>query len=379
MEPIRIIHVLLGKANPDTMNGVNKVVHNLASTQLAQGYDVEVWGITATPQVIHHHHEYLLRLFKASRNRFATNDQMVEAVDRVRPGTLFHLHSVFLPELYALTRHLKRRGINWVITPHGGYGPEALKKNGIAKMVYKKIFEDQLIDDAAAIHSIGFYGEADQFSESTRKQKVGVVPNGQAITRKCKTSYSSSGPLRLCYCGRLAVAHKGLDLLIMAIRSAVDDGVDLCLDVIGDGRDRPILESMSQSLGLSKRVIFLGAKMGEEKEKLIMAADIFVHTSRWEGMPTAVLEAAALGVPLLVTLQTNVGEYVKNASAGFVVENLGADSVARAICAATKAKFTGELMTMGLSARQMIISEFSWPRVATALRELVYSKAIYRK
>lgn len=377
MEIKRIIHVLKGKANPDTMNGVNKVVHNLATTQFAQGYEVEVWGITATPDNVRHTHDYPLHLFKATRNRFAIRKEMLQTLDRVKLGTIFHLHSVFLPEMYSLSRHLKRRGIKWVVTPHGGYGPEALKKNALAKKVYKKLFEDRLIAEAAAIHSIGIYGEADQFDEATQKTKVGVVPNGQLLSKIHKTTYSIEGPLHLCYCGRLAVAHKGLDLLLGALRLAVEEGVDLCFDVIGDGPDRLALHSICQSLGLNKRVTFHGVRMGAEKEELIMRADLFVHTSRWDGMPTAVLEAAAMGLPLLVTLPTNVGHYVTTASAGFVVDELRPECIARAIVSAAAAKHAGQLMAKGLAARQMIIDKFSWPLVATALYEAVYSKATY--
>jgi len=47
---MRVIHVVLGKANPDRMNGVNQVVHHLATEQVERGDEVEVWGITADPE-----------------------------------------------------------------------------------------------------------------------------------------------------------------------------------------------------------------------------------------------------------------------------------------------------------------------------------------
>lgn len=378
MEVRQIIHVLKGKANPNTMNGVNKVVHNLATTQLSQGYDVEVWGISDNPNHISHQHDYPLHLFKASRNRFATGQDMIKALDAVPSATIFHLHSVFLPELYALSRHLKRRGIKWVLTPHGGYGPGALKKNRLTKTIYKKLFEDRLIVDSAAIHSIGFYGEADQFSETMRKAKVGVVPNGQEVSPVFKKFYQVEGPLRLCYCGRLVLKHKGLDLLLSALAITVNNHIDAALELIGDGPDREKLKSMCKSLGLSERVTFHGVKMSPEKESIILTADLFVHTSRWDGMPTAVLEAAALGLPLLVSLPTNIADYVAKASAGFVVEDLTPACIAHAIANAASAKKSGRLMSNGCAAREMIIDKFSWARIATSLCAEVYAKAIDR-
>jgi len=45
MKNINIIHLVLGKANPQRMNGVNRVVHQLANTQAALGQSVTIWGI----------------------------------------------------------------------------------------------------------------------------------------------------------------------------------------------------------------------------------------------------------------------------------------------------------------------------------------------
>ncbi|MFT6199305.1 MAG: hypothetical protein ACJAQ2_001077, partial [Vicingaceae bacterium] len=46
---LQVIHVLLGKANPNRMNGVNKMVNSLAEHQSIIGKDVTVWGITKNP------------------------------------------------------------------------------------------------------------------------------------------------------------------------------------------------------------------------------------------------------------------------------------------------------------------------------------------
>ena len=45
---MKIIHIVLGRANPNRMNGVNRVAHNLATAQVNKGSDVSVWGITAS-------------------------------------------------------------------------------------------------------------------------------------------------------------------------------------------------------------------------------------------------------------------------------------------------------------------------------------------
>jgi hypothetical protein len=61
--PTKIIHLVLGKANPDRMNGVNKVAHNQAIALFELGCDVEIWGITKTPAMkcirVHSLQDYL--------------------------------------------------------------------------------------------------------------------------------------------------------------------------------------------------------------------------------------------------------------------------------------------------------------------------------
>lgn len=376
MKKRNIIHVLKGKANPNTMNGVNKVVHSLASTQLQQGHNVEVWGITDTPEQVAHQHDYPLRLFKANRNRFATNKKMIRMLDELESDTIFHLHSVFLPELYALSRQLKKRELKWVLSPHGGYAPESLKKNAWVKKIYKTLFEKRLIHDAAAIHAIGEYGEADQFHEDVLKCKVGLVPNGYMLTDRCKSGYATEGPLRLCYCGRLAMTHKGLDILLEGLAMAHRHGTQVVLDLIGDGPDRKLLELRVISLGLADCVTFHGVKMGEEKDTLIQQADVFVHTSRWDGIPTSLLEAAGLGLPLLVSCPTNMADYVASASAGYVIEDLTTECIARQIAQAASEKKSSKLSSKGLSARRMVTEKFTWDRIARLLDDSVYLKVV---
>lgn len=373
MEVRKIIHVLMGKANPNTMNGVNKVVHNLASTQLLQGYDVEVWGITKTPDNIPHQHSYPLRLFKASRNRFTIAKEMLEALNAVESGTIMHLHSVFIPELYVLSTHLRRHDIKWVLTPHGGYAPDALKRNALAKFIYNHFFESRLVEGASALHAIGRHGEADQFDDATSK-KVGLVPNGYDIGERSKTDWSHEGPLRLCYCGRLDRIHKGLDLLLTGVGMVLDSGVRVHLDLIGDGPDRQILQGMARKLGIFEIVTFHGVKTGTEKDDIILQQDCFVHTSRWDVVPTAVLEAAAMGLPLMVSIPTNMAEYTLAADAGYVVDVLSPKCIKDAILTVARDKRTHQLRAKGIAARRMIRESFSWDFVCRAIANHVYAK-----
>ena len=67
---MEIIHLILGKANPDRMNGVNRAVHHLATSQAQNGMHVSVWGITPTPDSAYPDGRlYTTRLFRSRKSK----------------------------------------------------------------------------------------------------------------------------------------------------------------------------------------------------------------------------------------------------------------------------------------------------------------------
>jgi glycosyltransferase involved in cell wall biosynthesis len=82
----------------------------------------------------------------------------------------------------------------------------------------------------------------------------------------------------------------------------VEAGVDITLVLVGEGRHRPELESLSASLSLSGRVAFTGELPGVEAVRRVLASsDLFVHPSRAEGLPRVVIEAMAQALPCIAT------------------------------------------------------------------------------
>lgn len=104
----------------------------------------------------------------------------------------------------------------------------------------------------------------------------------------------------LAFVGALAQYHKGLDVLIRAIAQAVRTGLDLHLMVIGHGELRGEFERLAQACGVAERVRFLGQlPSGSAVREQLDRADLFVLPSRTEGLPRAVVEAMARGLPCI--------------------------------------------------------------------------------
>ncbi|MBE0660345.1 MAG: glycosyltransferase [Bryobacteraceae bacterium] len=102
--------------------------------------------------------------------------------------------------------------------------------------------------------------------------------------------------------GSMEQLYKGFDVLIEALAICRREGADVCLELVGDGRFRVNLESLAAKCGVSSFVRFHGALSGPDKIlPLLQQADLFVLASRTEGLPRAMVEAMAIGLPCIGT------------------------------------------------------------------------------
>ena len=85
------------------------------------------------------------------------------------------------------------------------------------------------------------------------------------------------------FLGRIDMYTKGLDLMLSAFADKAKNHNEAKLWIIGDGDDRSILESKVKELKIEQKVVFWGAKFGEEKNDLLKGIDVFLHPSRNEG------------------------------------------------------------------------------------------------
>ncbi len=127
---------------------------------------------------------------------------------------------------------------------------------------------------------------------------IDLVPNGVDTERFRPADRPRAQRLRVGVLGRL-VANKGADVAIRALAEAQRLGVDAELTLAGDGPERTDLGRLVNLLGLHDRVRFEGHR--SDPEHWLRAVDVLVRPSRTEGMPLAVLEAMAMGVPVIAS------------------------------------------------------------------------------
>jgi len=135
--------------------------------------------------------------------------------------------------------------------------------------------------------------------------KLHVIPNGLDLRRfedvhpvDVTTLGVSDGQRVVLFIGRFH-RQKGADLLIEAARRFLPRLRETTLLLIGEGPEKPRLQKQAQRYGLAGRVVF--APWQADALPIIAAADLLVLPSRYEGMSNVLLEAAALGKPIVAT------------------------------------------------------------------------------
>lgn len=130
----------------------------------------------------------------------------------------------------------------------------------------------------------------------------------------------------LAFAGRLT-AQKSLGRALSAVAAAA--GVRLV--IAGDGPDREPLEQEARALGIADRVDFLGTQPRRRIVELFSAADAAILSSSWENFPHTVVEALAVGTPVLAMEAGGVGEVVRDGVNGLLVPAGDAAALAEAV------------------------------------------------
>ena len=374
---VNLVHLVLGKSNPERLNGINQVVHQMAEAQIHSGLDVALWGITKDPSAPTTDRAYPTRFFAPAWTRFRTPRALREAIEDLDTTAIVHMHGAFLPEMWSAARRLRKRGIPYVLTLHGAYRRGALEKNRLRKAIWLALFEKNMLAKARAVQVLSGRELVDM-EKICSLDHVRTVPNGQQSIPPASTDPSigskSAEPKRpvFAFCGRISAWTKGLDVLVEGFARYVAARGAGSLWIIGDGPDRAMLEERAEELGVGRRVTFFGAQFAEEKLETLRASDVFVHPSRHEGMPTAVLEAGALGLPLAVSVGTNLDREVRHYDAGSVFTSLDAPSIARDLDDLEREFTSGHLDARGRHAAEMVETLFAWPRIAALIARELY-------
>ena len=269
-------------------------------------------------------------------------------------------HEVYRLEYLSIVSKLRKEKIPYVILPHGELQKGAQHKKHLKKVVANILLFNRFINGAKAIQCL-----SQKELDETNFGKVKFIgTNGTSIPDVSKTSFRKDG-IHITYIGRLDAYVKGLDLMLEGIKLAAEDlrKNNTVINLYGpdyQGRYANVERMISENC-VGDIVTLHPAVSGKEKEDILLDTDIFLQTSRFEGMPMGILEALSYGIPCLVTKGTTLGGFISEHRCGRSCET-DARSIANALVLAVEER--EQLAVLSQNARAAAKSEFSWDAIA---------------
>jgi glycosyltransferase involved in cell wall biosynthesis len=210
------------------------------------------------------------------------------------------------------------------------------------------------------------------------KDRITTIPNGvsparvQSAEDRDRLRYALGLPADrsvLVSVGRLT-RQKGYPYLLRALASMCSQERPLTL-IAGDGPDRADLEAKMKHLRLEEDVWLLGNR--QDIPDILAAADLFVLASLWEGLPLALLEAMAAGLPAVVTAVGENTEVIEAGKSGFLVPPADEPTLADAIRCLLREP--DKRKRMGKAARERFERHFSLGRCIQT-HEILYQNMV---
>jgi glycosyltransferase involved in cell wall biosynthesis len=364
---VRIAQVVPRGEQP--WSGILTVIVQLAAALAHREHQVEVWQLHEWSSARYAEQRRRLELAGVTQVPVPTRRRLGRAVATLaeeRGIDVMHIHGAFNPSNTAVARAIRRP---YVFSPHSGYDPVSLSRSRGRKVVYRLLFERAMLDRAAVLAALTDI-ELEDIRRFGATGACEVIPNGveppptdldgHAFRRELAIP---SDALLAVFVGRLDVHRKGLDVLVRGIADA--PGWRLAL--VGPRfRDVEGLERLMAQLRVEDRVHVVGERHGRRLQESVYAADLFALTSRWEGLPMALLEALALERPAIVSPAVDRVTGVAAAGAGWVVSEADIGTVLRGLG-------TDELSKRARAAL-LLSKRYDWASVA-ARYEAAYERA----
>ena len=298
---------------------------------------------------------------------------------------LVHIHEIWHYPGFAAARAARRHHIPTIISFHGDLDEWRLRYKRLKKAVYLRLVQNRAIRAAAALHALTAAEKA-RIRQLGYVQPLFVCPNGADLPDASNFPDAAdlpgnadaddaaafrnrfpqlAGKPVILFMGRIH-PMKGVDLLARSFVDLARRFPNARLLVAGpdqDGAQAP-MESILCAGGVRDRVIFAGTLTGSDKHAALRQSQLFVLPSYSEGFSTAVVEAMAAGLPVVISEQCNFPEAAQH-SAGLVIPT---DSAALTNAVSALLADPALRCQMAGNARALIAARYSWPAIAAAMR-----------
>lgn len=309
---------------------------------------------------------FINTVFFPNRNRFLYSKNFKKALLAMQNTSLYHINGLWEYPSIITTIVAKKKGKPYIISPHGMLYPQALKRNEWLKRTFYHFFLKKDLQNAAVIHATCIE-EMLHLRNMGIKTPIAIIPNAIELNGLLEKPIVFKSKIKFGYLGRVHPRKKIETLLYVWARlgTKVQDAE---LVIIGSGDDayEKFLQQETQRLKL-ENVIFTGFLTGAAKEEVLEGLSYLAVPSDFENFGMIVVEALALGIPVIASKGTpwqeleshNCGWWIANDTETFYEFFEKALQLPEA-----------ERMVMGENGRKLILEKYDSQIVAKKMVQL---------
>jgi glycosyltransferase involved in cell wall biosynthesis len=380
---LRILHVQ--ETLTPRYGGPARVLPELARAQAAAGHEVVIATTTADhPSGVYHDPGW--ETLSEGATVFYGSVQYMPLLVSWSVGRWLRRHIgeydiVNIHGLYrfpnTLATHLaRRRGIPYVLVPHGSLDPYLYARSTTGRLAFKRIYERLfVIPGLRKADALQYTAEEERERTKFLDLQVPsfVIPNG--LGWEPYRDLPPRGAMRerwglgdqpiVLFLGRIHV-KKGFDLLIPAfdeVRKRIPDAQLVIVGPENDDHGKDVRKWVTER-GLDAAVHFVGPVVGPDVVQAYVDADVFALPSYTENFGMTVVEAMACALPVVISDQVNIHHEISAAAAGLVTQ-CDVGEVADAMYALLTDPERRH--TMGDMGRRLVQERYSWPAIVDAL------------
>ena len=317
-----------------------------------------------------------LESWKSESYKFMNLDDCDNYRLKELPNPFSHPDFIVIEELYCYTpfdrliSDIRNSGVPYIIVPRSSMTIKAQQKHWLKKKLANLLFYNRIIKNAVAIQYL-----TDTEKKESQKfffNEGWIIPNGTNMNNEDKT-FKLESEIKAVFIGRIDTYQKGLDLLFESI-SIVQNILrksKFHLSLFGPDRDNSVsaLNILANKFGISDLITFKDPVFGEDKKEVLKTADMFIMTSRFEGLSMGLIEALSYGLPCLVTRGTYFMDEVNQFNAGIGTEN-SVDSISSGLSALVNDL---DMLPIYSNNAKELSKKYSWDSASSLLQSRINS------